>query len=89
MSNTAEESSVHSLDGQIPGEETAEAEVTCLWADNTKLAGLGIKPGFLTLNPMPCLFSDNGQKCKMKQEIATNFCISFPSSFPFLASLLA
>lgn len=58
--NTAEESSVHNLDGRITGEETAEAEVTCLRVDDSKLAGLGIKPGILILNPTPCLFSDNG-----------------------------
>lgn len=82
MSNTAEESSVHNLDGQITEEETAEAEVTCLWADNSKLERLEIKPGFLTLNPMLCLFSGDEQKYKKKQKLKKNFYIFLFPPFP-------
>lgn len=88
MSNTAEESSVHNLDGQITEEETAESEVTCLWADNSKLERLGIKPDFLTLNPVLCLFSGDEQKYKKKQKLQKT-SISFSSFlFPFPCLLI-
>ena len=70
VSSTAEESSVYcNLGGQITGKETAEAEVSCLWADNSNLVGLSTKPGFVTLDPMPFLFGNNGQKCKTKRKL--------------------
>lgn len=88
MSNTAEESSVHNLDGQITEEETAEAEVTCLWADNSKLERLEIKPGFLTLNPMLCLFSGDEQKYKKKQKLQKTSMSFFSLLFPFPCLLI-